>query len=90
MSADLIQPGHLKIIDHARKLGDVIIGLLTDKAISSYKKPPIMDYKDREKIVLSLKGVVEVVPQNTLDYENNLKKIKPNFLGDLIAQRVLI
>ena len=49
MSVDLIHPGHLKIIDHARKLGDVIIGLLTDKAISSYKKPPIMSYKDRQK-----------------------------------------
>ena len=51
MSADIIHPGHLNIINHASKLGDVIIGLLTDRAISSYKKPPIMDYKDREKIV---------------------------------------
>ncbi len=80
MSVDLIHPGHLNIIDHARKLGEVIIGLLTDKAICSYKKPPIMDYKDREKIVLSLKGVVDVIPQNTLDYEKNLKKIKPHFV----------
>lgn len=80
MSVDLIHPGHLNIINHASKLGDVIIGLLTDKAISSYKKPPIMDYKDREKIVKSLKGVTDVIPQNTLDYENNLKKIKPDFV----------
>ena len=80
MSVDLIHPGHLKIIDHARNLGDVIIGLLTDKAISSYKKPPIMSYKDRQKIVSSLKGVIDVIPQDTLDYQKNLKKIKPDYV----------
>ena len=37
MSADLIHPGHLNIINRASKLGDLIIGLLTDKAIASYK-----------------------------------------------------
>ena len=80
MSVDLIHPGHLNIIDHARNLGDVIIGLLTDKAISSYKKPPIMSYKDRQKIVSSLKGVIDVIPQDTLDYQKNLKKIKPDYV----------
>lgn len=80
MSVDLVHPGHLNIINHAKRLGDVTIGLLTDKAISSYKKPPLMDYKDRYKIVSSLKGVVNVVSQNTLDYEINLKKLKPDFV----------
>lgn len=80
MSVDLVHPGHLNIINHANNLGNVTIGLLTDKAISSYKKPPVMDYKDRFKIVSSLKGVVKVVSQNTLDYETNLKKLKPDFV----------
>ena len=35
MSADLIHPGHINILNFASGLGDVIIGLLTDKAISS-------------------------------------------------------
>ena len=39
-----------------------------------------MSYKDRQKIVSSLKGVIDVIPQNTLDYQNNLKKIKPDFV----------
>ena len=38
MSADLIHPGHLNIINEAKKYGEVIIGLLTDKAIASYKR----------------------------------------------------
>ena len=38
MSADLIHKGHLNIINEGRKLGKVIIGLLTDGAITSYKR----------------------------------------------------
>ena len=46
LSVDLIHPGHLNIISEGSKLGKLIIGLLTDKAIISYKKPPIMNYQD--------------------------------------------
>ena len=51
MSIDLVHPGHLNIINQASKLGEVIVGLLTDKAIASYKRVPIMEYKDRFKVV---------------------------------------
>ena len=37
-AADIIHHGHVKIIKIARSYGDVIIGLLTDKAIKSYKE----------------------------------------------------
>ena len=76
MSADLIHPGHLNIINRASKLGYLIIGLLTDKAIASYKKPT-MKYSDRLKVISSIKGVKKVIRQNTLfDYTNNLRKNK--------------
>ena len=80
MSADLIHPGHLNIISHARKYGEVIIGLLSDKAIASYKRVPIMDFKDRFAVVSSLKYVSRVVVQDTHDYVKNLKKYKPDFV----------
>jgi len=38
MSADLIHHSHLNIINTARELGYVIVGLLTDEAIASYKR----------------------------------------------------
>ena len=38
MSADLIHPGHLNVIKKAAELGEVTVGLLTDKAIVSYKR----------------------------------------------------
>lgn len=81
MSADLLHPGHLNIIEHARKIGgEIIIGLLTDKAIAAYKRLPYMTYEQRKIVVENVKGVSQVVPQETLDYVPNLRKIKPDYV----------
>ena len=80
MSADLVHHGHLNIIKKAQALGYVIVGLLTDAAIASYKRLPLLPYKQRKMIVENIKGVDEVVPQETLDYVLNLRKIKPDFV----------
>ena len=80
MSADLIHPGHLNIINEARKLGDVIIGLLTDKAIAGYKRLPYLTFEQRKVIMENIKGVIQVMPQDTLDYTDNLKLVKPNYV----------
>ncbi len=80
MSADLIHPGHLNIINEARKLGEVIVGLLTDKAIASYKRLPTLKYEQRKMIIQNIKGVTQVVPQDELDYTANLLKYKPDFV----------
>ncbi|WP_413813783.1 adenylyltransferase/cytidyltransferase family protein, partial [Rhizobium sp. Root482] len=63
MSADIIHPGHLNIIKEAVKLGDVTVGVLTDRAIASYKRVPYMSYEQRSAVVEALKGVVRVIPQ---------------------------
>ncbi|MCU0822194.1 MAG: phosphoenolpyruvate mutase [Spirochaetes bacterium] len=80
MSADLIHHGHLNIIKEASKYGKVTIGLLTDKAIASYKRLPHLPFEQRKLIVENLKGVEEVVPQETLDYVPNLRKLKPDYV----------
>jgi phosphoenolpyruvate mutase len=80
MSADLIHPGHLNVIKKAAELGVVTVGLLTDKAIASYKRLPYMDFELRKEVIESIKGVSRVVPQDSLDYENNLRAYKPAFV----------
>jgi phosphoenolpyruvate mutase len=80
MSADLVHPGHLNIIARARELGEVTIGLLTDAAIASYKRLPYMTYDQRRLVVENIQGVARVVPQETLDYEPNLRAYKPDFV----------
>ena len=37
MAADLIHIGHINIIQKASELGQVTVGLLTDKAVAKYK-----------------------------------------------------
>ncbi len=78
MSADLVHPGHLNIIQKGAELGDVTVGLLTDTAIASYKRLPHMPYEQRKVVIENIKGVSQVVPQKTLDYRPNLKKYKPD------------
>jgi phosphoenolpyruvate phosphomutase / 2-hydroxyethylphosphonate cytidylyltransferase len=80
MSADLIHPGHLNIIKKATKYGELIVGVLTDEAIASYKRLPFLDFEQRKMIVENLKGVKKVIAQETLDYVPNLEKIKPDYV----------
>lgn len=80
MSADLIHPGHLNIIGEAAKLGEVTLGLLTDNAIAGYKRLPFLTYDQRRVIMENIKGVAKVIPQETLDYVPNLKKVKPDYV----------
>lgn len=80
MSADIIHPGHLNILHEAQKYGRVIVGVLTDAAIASYKRLPYLNYEQRAMVVRDLKGVSEVVEQTTLDYRPNLEKIRPDYV----------
>jgi phosphoenolpyruvate phosphomutase len=80
MSADLIHPGHLNIINKASELGEVTVGLLTDEAIASYKRLPYLEFEQRKQIIESIKGVSKVIAQETLDYGPNLLKMKPDFV----------
>jgi len=80
MSADFIHSGHINVLKKAAELGDIFVGLLTDSAIASYKRLPYSTFDQRKEVIESIKGVVEVVPQKTLDYTDNLIEIKPDYV----------
>ena len=80
MSADILHPGHLNIIREASKLGVLTVGILTDKAIASYKRLPYLDFNQRRLIVENIKGVDKVIAQDELDYVANLLNEKPDFV----------
>lgn len=80
MSADLVHPGHLNVIKKGRELGRVIIGLLTDEAIASYKRVPYLPFQQRKIVMENIAGVSEVVAQTTLDYTTNLIQLKPHYV----------
>ena len=80
MSADLLHPGHTNILSHAAKLGAVTVGVLTDNAIATYKRLPYLAYEQRKAVVEHIKGVEQVIPQHTLDYSDNLRALKPDYV----------
>ena len=80
MSADFLHHGHINLINEAAKLGEVTVGLLTDKAVASYKRLPYLTYGERKAVVEALKGVKKVIPQETLDYRPNLERLKPDIV----------
>ena len=80
MTADIIHPGLINIINEGAKYGELIIGLLTDTAIVSHKRLPYLTYEQRKSVVENLKGVSKVVPQEDWSYVPNLKKYKPDFM----------
>ena len=63
MTADITHPGLIHIINEATKYGDVIVRLLTDKAIAEHKRLPYLTYEQRKEVVENIKGVSEVIPQ---------------------------
>ncbi|OOM74386.1 phosphonopyruvate hydrolase [Clostridium puniceum] len=80
MSADIIHQGHLNVLNKAREFGDIIVGLHTDDVIRGYWRNPIMKYEERKEVVSNIKGVVSVVPQDSLDQVENLIKLKPKYV----------
>lgn len=79
-ASDILHSGHIKIINSAKKIGRVFIGLLTDQAISEYKKIPFFNFQTRKLIFENLKFVEKVIPQDTLDFRKNLNMLKPNYV----------
>lgn len=80
LSSDIIHSGHINIIEEGAKYGDVIVGMLTDEAITTYKRLPILDYETRKRVVENLKNVKEVVAQTELSYRKNIEALRPDYV----------
>ena len=80
MTGDLLHPGHINIIKEAAKLGDVVVGLLTDEAIAAYKRLPYLEYSARLSVIENIRGVSSVIEQKEWDYRPNLEKLKPDYV----------
>jgi phosphoenolpyruvate phosphomutase / 2-hydroxyethylphosphonate cytidylyltransferase len=80
MTADILHHGHINVIETGRRYGDVVIGLLTDQAVSRYEQLPYLEYRHRKRILENISGVKQVIPQEEWDYGPNLRKIRPDYM----------
>ena len=79
-STDIIHGGHIAIIKKAQKLGKLIIGVLSDEAVASYKRMPLVPASERKVMYENIAGVYKVVDQNSLSYRENLLKYRPTIV----------
>lgn len=72
---DMLHINHLKMIEYARALGDIlIVGVNTDELVDSYKSTPVVPFEERIAIVKALKGVDIAIAQHSLDHKDKVKK----------------
>lgn len=79
-STEYIHSGHVAIINKARRLGRLIVGILSDEAVSSFKRYPLIPFEERKALIENISGVERVVEQKTLSYKENLLAIKPDYV----------
>ncbi|MBQ8251079.1 MAG: adenylyltransferase/cytidyltransferase family protein [Alphaproteobacteria bacterium] len=73
---DMLHANHLKMIEYARALGDIlIVGVNTDELVASYKSQPIIPFEERIALVKALKYPDIVIPQKSLDHSDKVKKL---------------
>lgn len=77
---DIVHEGHLNIIKQAQKLGNVVIGALSDKALIRYNKFPTITQEERIRLYSELDGVDKVIIQNSSMYDEVISEIKPDYV----------
>jgi phosphoenolpyruvate phosphomutase len=80
MVGDMLHAGHINVLNKARSLGRVVVGILTDEAVAGYKRLPFLNYEERASVVMNVSGIERVVPQTTLSYRENLLELRPRYV----------
>lgn len=77
---DVIHEGHRNIINEAKKYGDVIVGILSDKAMIRFNKFPVLAFKERFELVKNLEGVSKVIVQEDIMYDKVVAELHPDYV----------
>jgi rfaE bifunctional protein nucleotidyltransferase chain/domain len=82
---DLLHPGHARLLEQARSLGDVLVlALNTDASVRRYKGPgrPLMPERDRAEVALALEAVDAV----TFFDEDTPRELIADLLPDVLIK----
>ena len=81
---DPIHVGHVRMIKEAAQLGDVIIIANSDEWLMRKKGYVFMPYEERQEVLYSLKGVIDVIKAQDDDGTvcTTLEKLKPDIFAN--------
>ena len=79
-TTDVIHEGHLNIIHEAKKLGDVVVGVLSDESMIRFNRFPSVDFETRIKIVKDIPEVSKVIIQDDIHYDRVIEELHPDYV----------
>ena len=79
-TTDVIHEGHLNIIHEAKKLGEVIVGVLSDESMIRFNRFPSVDFETRIKIVREIPEVSKVIIQDDIHYDKVIEELHPDYV----------
>lgn len=79
-STDIIHSGHIALIKKAKRLGRLMVGVMSDEAVASYRRLPLMPFSERKAMFENIVGVYKVVEQKSISYKENLRKYQPDYV----------
>ena len=63
----------------ARQYGAVVVGLITDGAFSRYGRTPSLNFEARQRIVVQIEGVTQIVSQDDYDGLSTVRRLQPDY-----------
>lgn len=79
---DLLHPGHLQMLEEAKKLGDeLVVVLACDESAEREKHRPITPEEHRRRMVEALKPVDRAVLGHRGDYYRIVEELRPDIIA---------
>jgi glycerol-3-phosphate cytidylyltransferase len=67
MVGDLFHYGHVRFLERASRLGDIlVVGIHSDETVRAYKRAPVMTMSERIQVIAACQFVDEVIPDAPL------------------------
>jgi len=79
-ATEFVHGGHIAILKEARKLGRVVVGVLSDEAVATYRRRPLFSLEERVNLFRNIKGIDDVVVQPSLSYASELRELRPAYV----------
>lgn len=72
--------GHMNIINEAKKLGRLIVGVLCNSEMLRYNRFPTKTTEERVRMIQQIPGVDTVIVQETIMYDQVIEEFRPQYV----------
>jgi len=79
ITGDPLSLAHIKLIEAAAALGEVVVAVISDVACQGNRQQPAQNIEQRKSMIKGLRAVDEVVTQHSWSYAEVIRQVKPRF-----------